>query len=63
MKPIILILSVALAFLLFTVVYQNRVLEGQRSVIRLMMQNPCVPLTTQPKSDSGPGSTAKGGSQ
>lgn len=45
MKPIILILSVALAFLLFTVVYQNRVLIQQAKVIRLMMTNPCVPLT------------------
>lgn len=63
MKPIILILSVALAFLLFTVVYQNRVIVNQAHTIRMYMRNPCVPLTTQPKSDSGPGSAAKGGSQ
>ena len=45
MKPITLILSVALAFLLFTAEYQNIVLMQQAKVIRLMMTNPCVPLT------------------
>ena len=41
-----LVLAVAVLFLLVTVLYQGAVIAKEDAVIRLMMTNPCVPLTT-----------------
>ena len=48
MKPVTLILAVAVTVMLFTVLYQNKVLTQQASVIRMFMRNPCAPLVVKP---------------
>jgi len=60
MRATIAVMAISIAVLLYTTLYQNDVMMRQQHVIRMFMQNPCIPLTPaqvqkpkQPRSNNG----------